>query len=125
MSFAGLLLGEAAASGTAPFADADGDGVSDTLEATAALQALGFSAGVNNVSPTNLFESIYTEDSILDLVTGNQTMIEANGANVTLTLPVFKSGTLLDPWIPAGNLELTVPKEGSKQFYRIQVTGAE
>ena len=31
----------------------------------------------------------------------------------------------MDPWVFAGNLLLTLPKEGDKQFYRIQVEGAQ
>ena len=112
-------------SGVPPFADADGDGISDTLEATTALTSLGFSVGVNNVSPTNLFEGLYDETSILDLRTVGQTMVQASGANVTLTLPLQKSPTL-NNWVPVpqGPFTLTIPKEGDKQFYRLSVEGA-
>jgi hypothetical protein len=114
-------------SGVPPFADADGDGISDTLEATTALQDLGFSVGVNNVVPTNRFESLYTETSILDLVTGNQIMIQGggNGGNTTLSLPLFRSNDLSTPWAAAPALEASFNGIGEKEFYRIQVTGAQ
>jgi hypothetical protein len=126
MSFAGLLLGEVPSTGGGepPFADVDGDGVSDTLEATAALQALGFSVGVNNVSPTNLFDAIYTEDSILDLVAPNQVMVQKTGGNVTLSLELFRS-TNLQSFTPAPALQATFPATEPAEFYRIEVPGAE
>ena len=118
---AGFVQGPAPAtggSGQPPFADVDNDGVSDTLEASPALAALGFSVGTND---TARFNSIYTEAAIQDLVTGSQVMIQASGGNVNLSLPVFKSGTLNNDWIPAGSLQLTIPQEGDKQFYRIDI----
>ena len=124
MSFAGTLLGEAPSTGSAPFADVDGDGVSDTLEATAALQALGFSAGVNNVSPTNLFNSIYTTSSILDLVAPNQVMVQKSGGNVTLSLELFRS-TNLQVFTPAPVLDATFPATEPAEFYRIEVPNAQ
>jgi hypothetical protein len=121
----GVLKGEAPATGSAPFADVDGDGVSDTLEATTALTNLGFSVGVNNVSPTNLFESIYDTDAILDLRTVGQTTVQKVGGNVTLTVPVEKS-TGLNSWAPAGNMTLgPFPGDPSKEFYRLKVEGAQ
>ncbi|MBB5350285.1 putative membrane protein [Haloferula luteola] len=122
-SASGILLGEAPTTGggEAPFADVDNDGISDTLEATAELQALGFSVGVNDSA---LFDSIYTESSILDLVTDSQVILQAEGSNVELALPVYKSGDL-NEWTPAGDLQLTLPMEGNKQFYRIDVNGAQ
>jgi hypothetical protein len=110
--------------GSAPFADADGDGISDTLEATSALTALGFSAGVNNVSPTNLFNSIYTTSSILDLVAPNQVMVQKSGGNVTLSLPLFRS-TTLQSFTPAPALQATFPATEPAEFYRIEVPNAQ
>jgi hypothetical protein len=114
------------APGAPPFADVDGDGISDTLEATQALADLGFSVGVNNVSPTNLFDSIYTETSILDLVTGSQIMIQGggNGGDTTLSIPLFRSNDL-SVFTPAPALDATFPGVGEKEFYRIEVSGAQ
>ena len=123
LSFSGELQGEAPAtggSGEPPFADVDGDGIDDALEASPALAALGFIVGNDDSA---LFSSIYTEAAIQDLVTDSQVMIEAAGGNVNLTLPVFKSDNL-GGWTPAGDLQLTIPQEGDKQFYRIEVNGA-
>jgi uncharacterized membrane protein len=121
-SQSGALLGEAPATGGS-FADADGDGISDDVEA--ANTALGFNPAVSNGTPATIFDGLYTQDSILDLTTAGQTIIQASGANVNLSLPVYKSANLMDPWTFAGNLQLTIPKEGDKQFYRIQVEGAQ
>ena len=120
LSFAGKLLGEAPSSGSAPFADVDGDGISDTLEATTALTNLGFSVGVNNVSPVNRFSSLYTSTTILDVRSVGQVNVQAGPTNVVLTLPVEKSDTL-GGWTPAGNMTLTMPKTLGKEFYRITI----
>ena len=126
MSFAGLLLGEVPTTGGGepPFADTDNDGVSDTLEATAALQALGFSVGVNNVSPTNLFSSLYTTSSILDLVAPNQVIVQKSGGNVTLSLELFRSSNL-QVFTPAPALEATFPATEPAEFYRIEIPDAQ
>ncbi len=107
--------------GEPPFADVDNDGISDTLETSPALQALGFSVGTDDSA---LFASLFTETSILDLRTVGQAIVQAGASDVLLSLPVEKSAGL-DTWENAGNLELTIPKEGDKEFYRISVTGAE
>ncbi|QJE95397.1 hypothetical protein [Luteolibacter luteus] len=123
MSEIGFLKGEVPATGGGepPFADVDGDGISDTLEASPDLQALGFTVGVNDAAR---FASIYTEDSILDLVTGTQVMVQKSGANVTLSVPLFRS-TDLSTFTPAPALDATFEGEAGKEFYRIQVGGAE
>ena len=113
-----------ATGGQPPFADADGDGVSDTLEATAALQNLGFSVGTNNVTPTNLFSGIYTPSSILDLVAPNQVIVQKSGGNVTLSLDLFRA-TNLQSFTPAPALQATFPATEPTEFYRIEVSGAE
>ncbi len=125
-SSSGVLLGNAPLPevGEPPFADADNDGISDTLEGTTALTTLGFSADVNNVSPTNLFESIYTTASILDLVAPNQVIVQKNGGNVTLSLDLFRS-TTLESFGPAPALQATFPATEPAEFYRIEVTGAQ
>jgi hypothetical protein len=106
--------------------DVDGDGIDDTLEGTTALTTLGFSPTVNNVMPTNLFESLYDETSILDLRTVGQTMVQKDGSNnVTLTVPVEKS-TGLNTWAPAGTMQLgPFPGDPNKEFYRLKVEGAQ
>jgi hypothetical protein len=126
ISQSGLLVNPEPA-GAAPFADADSDGISDTLEATAALTNLGFAVGVNNVTnhggvaSTNLFSSLYTSTSIQSL-RGTGLMIEANGTGpVTLTLPLFKSTDLIN-WTPAGNATATTPFVSGKQFYRVDLS---
>jgi hypothetical protein len=106
--------------GEPPFADADNDGVSDTLEATTALTNLGFSVGVNDVSPANRFQNIYSSSSILDVRATGQVTVQAGANDVSLTLPVQKSDTL-GGWTNAGNMTLTMPKTSGKEFYRITI----
>ena len=141
LSLDGTLLGEASS-----IADADGDGISDAVEN--ANTDLGFNAGVNDASSVlgSLYTipeyngnftsgqnsvtsnpgafGLYTPASILDLRTVGQTIVQAGSTDVTLSLPVQKS-TGLNSWGAAGNLQLTIPKEGDKQFYRIAVEGAQ
>jgi hypothetical protein len=118
----GLTDDEEIALGTNPnVADTDGDGINDGIEVTYAH--LGFNPTVANSA--SILDSLFNQDSILDLTTAGQVMIQAAGNEVNLQLPVFKSSNLSDPWVPAGNLQLTLPKEGDKQFYRIQIEGAE
>ncbi len=108
------------------FVDSDGDGLSDFLEDL--LVDYGFDKNVSQTALVSQFlasQGFYTADSIQDLRAANQVLIEAQGANVNLSLPVLKSGTLEDDWIPAGNLQLTIPKDGDKQFYRIEIPGAQ
>ncbi len=118
VSTIGKLIGDVVSS-----VDTDGDGISDAVES--ANTALGLNPLVFNGTPATILANVYTTASILDLRTAGQTTVQAVGPNVTLSLPVFKSGTLDNPWIPAGNLSLTIPKDGDKQFYRIQVEGAD
>jgi hypothetical protein len=124
LSQLGLLQGAAPAT----FVDADGDGISDTLEATPALTALGFSAGVNNVTNhggvpgTNRFSSLYTATTIQDLRgTGMMIGPVTPGGNAVLTLPLFKSDNLVD-WTPSGNATATVPTPAGKQFFRVDLS---
>jgi hypothetical protein len=117
--------------GTAPapaIVDADGDGISDTLEATPALTALGFSVGVNNVTNhggvpgANRFSSLYTATTIQDLRgTGMMIGPVTPGGNAVLTLPLFKSDNLVD-WTPSGNATATVPTPAGKQFFRVDLS---
>jgi hypothetical protein len=126
--------------------DADGDGISDSVEA--ANTALGFNAAVNDAtavlgtlkttaqfnanytagqtsvtSNPNSF-SLYNTADILDLRTVGQTTVQAGASNVTLTVPVQKS-TGLSTWESAGSMTLTIPKTADKEFYRLSVEGAE
>jgi hypothetical protein len=118
--------------GSAPAAaivDADGDGISDTLEATQAMTDLGFSASVNNVTNhggvqgTNRFASLYTSTSIQNLRGSNGMVIGpvTPGGNATITLPLFKSDDLTN-WTSAGNATATVAAPAGKQFFRVDLT---
>ena len=108
--------------GEPPFADVDNDGISDTLEASAELQALGFTVGANDAAR---FASIYTEDAILDLVTGNQLIVQKSGANVTLSIPLFRSSNL-SVFEAAPSLQAIVTDApADKEFYRIEIPTAE
>ncbi|MFD2257184.1 SdiA-regulated domain-containing protein [Luteolibacter algae] len=61
----------------------------------------------------------YTADSIQDL-RGTGLLIQVEGEEVNLTMPVERSTTLwADSWEPSGALEATLPKIGDKAFYRL------
>jgi hypothetical protein len=105
------------------YVDTDGDGLSDFLETLLNSPEYGFDPNVSQPDRVAAFmqsEGFYTEDSIQDLVTSGQMMIQATGANVNLQLPVFKSQNL-GSFVPAGNMTLTIPKVENKEFYRIQL----
>jgi len=120
LSQSGVLTGAAPISGNGVL-DTDGDGISDELESSPALTALGFNSTVNNVTGTNLFSSLYTATSIQSL-RGTGLMIQASGTGpVTLTLPLFKSTDLIN-WTPAGNATATTPFVSGKQFYRVDLS---
>jgi hypothetical protein len=74
-------------------------------------------AGQSDVTTNPGAFSLYTASSIQDLRGTGNLLIQAQGANVTLTLPVQKS-TTLGVWEPAGELDLTIPKIENKEFYR-------
>ncbi len=119
----GLTDTEEGTIGTNPnLADTDGDGVSDGVEFN--NSALGFDPLVADAA--SVFAGLYTEDSILDLVTGSQVMIQGggDGGNTTLSLPLFRSNDL-STFDPAPALEATLTGSGEAEFYRIEVSGAE
>ncbi|MDP4997145.1 MAG: hypothetical protein NWQ16_13070 [Akkermansiaceae bacterium] len=134
LSKAGYLSGlpDADASGTTggnsgggDLTDTDGDGISDDLENTAALIALGFNAAVNNVSPTNLFSDIYTSSSIVDL-SADDIVVQKTGNTATLNIPVESSVNLVPPFTPVGNATITIPNVPvDKEFYRFRIPSAD
>jgi hypothetical protein len=101
--------------------DTDGDGLSDNLETTSAVTTLGCSASVNNVTPTNLFSSLYTASTIQDLRGTGMMIGPVTGATATVTLPLFKS-TGLNTWTAAGNVTGTVDTTPGKQFFRVDLS---
>lgn len=63
--------------------------------------------------------ALYTADSIQDL-RGTGVLIQAQGGDVQLSLPVERSTTLGEgSWEPVGTLETTLPMTGDKAFYRL------
>ena len=76
-------------------------------------------AGQADVTSNPSAFSLYTAGSIQDLRGTGNLLIQASGANVTLTLPLQKS-TTLGGWEPAdADLEASLPKVENKEFYRI------
>ena len=143
LSASGVLLGSGPSTSSA-IADADGDGISDDVESTYA--SLGFNpavsdatvlqtlkttaqfdanrtAGQNDVTSNPSAYSLYTPSSIQDLRTVGQAIVQAGASKVNLSLPVQKS-TGLNTWEAAGSLSLEIDKVSNKEFYRIQVEGA-
>lgn len=143
LSQSGVLTGSGPST-TATFADADNDGISDEVEANNA--SLGFNpavsdasilqslkttaqfdanrtAGQNDVTGNPAAYSLYTANSIQDLRTVGQAIVQAGASKVNLSLPVQKS-TGLNTWEAAGSLSLEIDKISNKEFYRIQVDGA-
>ena len=113
--------------------DSDLDGLSNAIE----VASLGLNPDVSNTSSqinTALLGlrtagradvtsnpsafSLYTASSIQDLRGTGNLLVQAQGANVTLTLPIQKS-TTLGTWEPAGQLGVTFPKIETKEFYRL------
>jgi 2',3'-cyclic-nucleotide 2'-phosphodiesterase (5'-nucleotidase family) len=76
-------------------------------------------AGQVDVTSNPSAFSLYTASSIQDLRGTGNLLIQASGANVTLTLPLEKS-IGLNTWGPADeDLEATFPKIQGKEFYRV------
>ena len=149
MSQQGLLLGEAS---TGSIADADGDGISDAVEnantdlgfnaavsdANTVLGSLyttteyntNFTAGQTSVTSNPNAFSLYNTADILDLRTTAGVTVQAPagppgpGVNVLLSVPVEQSDTL-GGWTNSGNMTLSIPKVAGKEFYRLEVKGAQ
>lgn len=117
--------------------DSDGDGYSNAFEVAAlgldpdaantsaqvnsALTALlqsTRSAGQTDVTANPGAYSLYTPASIQDLRGTGNLLIQQSGGNVSLNLPVQKSGDL-NGWENFGNLQLSFPKVADKEFYRL------
>jgi hypothetical protein len=69
--------------------------------------------------------NLYETADILDLRTTAGVTVQKVGDNVTLSVPVEKSDTL-GGWVPAGNMTLgPFSATAGKEFYRLEVQGAE
>lgn len=114
-------------------ADSDGDGFANGIEVAAlgldpdvantSTQVNAALAGIRTAGRTDVTSnpsafSLYTASSIQDLRGTGNLLIQASGANVTLSLPLEKSDDLGD-WDAFEDLELTFPKIANKEFYRI------
>ncbi len=119
--------------------DSDGDGLSNIFEVAslnldpdvahtstqvnAAMTNLlntSRSAGQTDVTSNPSSFSLYTADSIQDLRGAGNMMVQVQGGNVTLRLPIEKSSTLQqNSWEAAGELDITFPKIENKEFYRL------
>jgi 2',3'-cyclic-nucleotide 2'-phosphodiesterase (5'-nucleotidase family) len=114
-------------------ADSDGDGFANGIEVAALgldpdvantpTQVNAALAGIRTAGRTDVTSnpsafSLYTASSIQDLRGTGNLLIQASGANVTLSLPLEKSDDLGD-WDAFDDLELTFPKIANKEFYRI------
>lgn len=101
----GLGVAPASVLGNAPLVSA--------LDAT---EQSGRDAVISNPAAFDLF----TPASIQDLRGSGNLLVRVDSGNVTITMPVGKSDSLLpDSFTPAGNLELTIPQIGDKEFYRV------
>jgi 2',3'-cyclic-nucleotide 2'-phosphodiesterase (5'-nucleotidase family) len=114
--------------------DSDADGFSNAIEvaslglnpdvANTSSQINAALAGIRNAGRSDVttnpsLYSLYTASSIQDLRGSGNMLVQASGANVSLTLPLEKS-TNLGTWEPNSvNLQATFPKVENKEFYRI------
>ena len=99
--------------------DPDVANTSSQINTALAVQQAGRLAGRTDVTSSPAAYSLYTASSIQDLRGTGNLLIQAGGANVTLTLPLEKS-TGLNTWGPADeDLEATFPKTQGKEFYRV------
>jgi hypothetical protein len=88
------------------------------LAALAAKQAADIQTGEQNVTNDPGSFDLYTETSIQDLRGVGNLLIQQADGNVTLTLPVQKSDNL-GGWETFDELDVTFPKDGDKEFYRL------
>jgi 2',3'-cyclic-nucleotide 2'-phosphodiesterase (5'-nucleotidase family) len=95
----------------------DPDAANTSSQINAALLGLRTAGRADVTSNPSAF-SLYTASSIQDLRGTGNLLIQASGANVTLTLPLEKSDDL-GGWDAFDNLELTFPKVANKEFYRV------
>jgi 2',3'-cyclic-nucleotide 2'-phosphodiesterase / 3'-nucleotidase / 5'-nucleotidase len=91
---------------------------STQLAALAAKQAADIQTGEQNVTNDPGSFDLYTETSIQDLRGVGNLLIQQADGNVTLTLPVQKSDNL-GGWETFDELDVTFPKDGDKEFYRL------
>jgi hypothetical protein len=98
--------------------DPDVANTSSQINTALAVQQAGRLAGRTDVTSSPAAYSLYTASSIQDLRGTGNLLIQAAGANVTLTLPIQKS-TGLNTWETFDDLELTFPKIENKEFYRL------
>ena len=113
--------------------DSDADGFSNAIEvaslglnpdvANTSSQINAALAGIRTAGRTDVTTnpgsfSLYTASSIQDLRGTGNLLIQAGGANVTLTLPLEKSDDL-GGWDGFNPLQLTFPKIANKEFYRV------
>jgi hypothetical protein len=124
-------------------ADADNDGISDSVEAANA--ALGFNSAVNDASTvlgalktTAQFDAnftagqnsvsadpnafnLYTLTNIQNL-SADDIIVQKSGNTATLSIPVESSANLVPPFTPVGNATLVIPNvPATTQFYRFRV----
>ena len=125
LSREGYLTGLPDGTSTEPtLVDTDRDGISDAVES--ANTTLGFNVNVSNGTPSTVFNGLFTETSILDLVAPNQVIVQKDSMTdmVTLSLDLFRS-TTLETFTPAPALDVTFEATEPAEFYRIEVSGAE
>jgi 2',3'-cyclic-nucleotide 2'-phosphodiesterase (5'-nucleotidase family) len=76
--------------------------------------------GRNDVVSNPAAFDLYTPASIQDLRGSGNLLVRVDAGEVTITMPVEKSDDLVPAgFMPAGNLELTIPQIGDKEFYRV------
>ncbi len=115
--------------------DSDADGYSNIVEvgalglnpdvANTSAQVNAALAGIRTAGRSDVTTnpgsySLYTAASIQTLRGAGNLMVQVQNGNVTLSLPIEKSTTLLEnDWDPAGALDITFPKIEDKEFYRL------
>jgi 2',3'-cyclic-nucleotide 2'-phosphodiesterase (5'-nucleotidase family) len=87
-------------------------------QSTEGIRQAARSAGRADVLANPAAFSLYTASSIQDLRGTGNLLIQADGASVTLALPLEKS-TALGGWEEFEDLQLTFPKIADKEFYRV------